>query len=748
MGFEPTTPGTTNQCSNQLSYSHRYEIANIKFTYKKKHNSIQIFIKFAMMTKTKNKKTLLVEGMSCSNCALGIQKHLISKGFEDVNVSFSTGEVSYSSTIYSEDKVSKIIKKLGYRITGENKKSKYTLQEKLFLFTLLFTIPLLVHMFLPEESFLHIPLIQFLLCTPVYIVGVWYFGKSAWYSIISKSLNMDVLITIGSSAAYLYSTYGWYLYDGTELTQKFLFFETSATIITLVLLGNVLEHRSVKQTTTSIKELSKIQNTIAKIDRNGEILIVDFNKIKVGDILIINSGDKIATDGVILEGFASIDESMITGESISVEKEIGEEVIGGTILISGNIKVKANRVGKDTLLSNIIDLVKDAQNNKPNIQKLGDKISSYFVPIVVFISFITFLLAYFVFKIEIVDSLLRSIAVLVISCPCAMGLATPTAIIVGIGRAAKNGILIKGGNTLEKFASIRHMFFDKTGTITTGNFEIKNFNVFNEDENFVKTIIYNLEKHSSHPIASSLVQELSDYSEKIDLTEITEVKGISISAIYKGDEYKIGSKRILNEVIESSHDLYLLKNDVLISTIDIKDEIKENTNEIIESLNNLDLKCSLISGDKKSKCADISKNLSFQSVYSERLPNQKLKIIEEYNLKYNTAMIGDGINDAPSLSESTIGVSLGGATGVAIESADIILLNKNNLSQLPLAFKISKHTLLTIKQNLFWAFSYNIIAIPIAAFGYLNPMWGALFMAFSDIVVIGNSIRLKYKKLD
>ena len=700
------------------------------------------------MTKTKNKKTLLVEGMTCSNCALGIQKHLISKGLEEVNVSFSTGEVCYSSSVYKVSEVKNIIKKLGYRITENNKKSKYTLQERLFLFALLFTVPLFSHMFLSGESILHKPLIQFLLCFPVYIVGTWYFGKSAWSSVKSRSLNMDVLITIGSSAAFIYSTYGWYLYNGTELAHKFLFFETSATIITLVLLGNVLEHRSVKQTTTSIMELSKIQNTQAKIDRNGEVFVVDFDNIKVGDILIINSGDKIAIDGVILEGFASIDESMITGESISVEKEIGEQVIGGTILISGNIKVKANRVGKDTLLSNIIDLVKDAQNNKPKIQKLGDKISSYFVPVVVFISIITFLLSYFVFKIEIVDSLLRSIAVLVISCPCAMGLATPTAIIVGIGRAAKNGILIKGGNTLEKFASIRHMFFDKTGTITSGNFKIKNLNVINEDESFVKTIIYNLEQHSSHPIASSLVHELKDYSEQMNLTEITEVKGISISAIYKGDKYIIGSKRILKEKIETSHDIYLIKNDVLISTIDIVDEMKENTSEIINSLKNLNIECSLISGDKKSKCLDVSKSINFKSVYSEKLPNQKLEIIKEHNLKYNTAMIGDGINDAPSLSESTIGVSLGEATGVAIQSADIILLNKNNLSQLPLSFKISKHTLLTIKQNLFWAFSYNIIAIPVAAFGYLNPMWGALFMAFSDIVVIGNSIRLKYKKLD
>ena len=325
---------------------------------------------------------------------------------------------------------------------------------------------------------------------------------------------------------------------------------------------------------------------------------------------------------------------------------------------------------------------------------------------------------------------------------------TPTAVMVGIGRAAKNGILIKGGNTLEKFASIKHMLFDKTGTITTGRFKIKSINVFNNDENFIKNIIYNIELHSSHPIATSLVSELKNFSNKLILSDINEEKGVSISAKYNNDIYKIGSERILNEELESVHDLYLLKNDILITTIDISDEIKTDTNKIIKSLNNIGVNTSLISGDKESKCADVSNEMSFQSIYSHKLPHEKLEIIKKYNRKYNTAMIGDGINDSPALSEATIGISISDSTGVAIQSSDIILLNKNNLNQLPLAFKISKHTFLTIKQNLFWAFSYNIIAIPLAALGYLNPMWAALFMAFSDLVVVGNSIRLKYKKLN
>ena len=559
---------------------------------------------------------------------------------------------------------------------------------------------------------------------------------------------MDVLITIGSSAAFFYSVYGWYF----NLGPNFLFFETSATIITLVLLGNLLEHKSIQQTTTSIKDLSDIQKTRAKVERGNKIIEIDFDDILVGDILIVNSGDKIAVDGIVLEGNATVDESMITGESIPITKIINNNVIGGTILQSGNIKVRATNVGSDTLLSNIIELVKDAQNHKPQIQKLGDKISSIFVPLVLTISLITYFVSplitsYLGVDSPIDDPFLRAIAVLVISCPCAMGLATPTAVMVGIGRAAKNGILIKGGNTLEKFAKIKHIFFDKTGTITTGNFKIKNLNVINEEESEVKNIIFNLETYSSHPIAKSLVSELKSFSDKIDFTNIHEEKGISINGDYNGKTYKIGSYKILDQE-DNSHDLFVLKNNILIATIDIEDEIKQNTNEVITEVNSFGINTSLLSGDKKEKCKYLSDKISFNSIYSEQLPHEKLEIIKQRSLSETTAMIGDGINDAPSLSIASVGISVGGSTGVAIQSSDVVLLNKNNLTQLTTALKISKHTFLTIKQNLFWAFAYNIVAIPIAAMGYLNPMWGALFMAFSDVIVIGNSIRLKYKKLD
>jgi P-type Cu+ transporter len=703
--------------------------------------------------KTINKKeTLLVEGMTCSNCALGIEKHLKSNGLEDIIVNFSTSEANFVSDKISKNEVGKMIESLGYSIRKESEKEKMSLQEKLFYFSLFFTLPLFSHMFLKEVDFLQNPFVQFLLCLPVYLVGTWFFGRSAISSIKSKSLNMDVLITIGSSAAFFYSVYGWYLHQGTDLEHKFLFFETSATIITLVLLGNLLEHKSVQQTTTSIRDLSDIQKTRAKVERNNKIIEIDFKDILAGDILIVNSGDKIAVDGIVLEGNATVDESMITGESIPITKTINNDVIGGTILQSGNIKVRATNVGSDTLLSNIIELVKDAQNHKPQIQKLGDKISSIFVPLVLTISLITYFVSplitsYLGVDSPINDPFLRAIAVLVISCPCAMGLATPTAVMVGIGRAAKNGILIKGGNTLEKFAKIKHIFFDKTGTITTGNFKIKNLNVINEEESEVKNIIFNLEMYSSHPIATSLVSELKSFSDKLEFTNIHEEKGISIKGDYNGNIYKIGSYKILDQE-DNSHDLFVLKNKILIATIDIEDEIKENTNEVITEVNSFGINTSLLSGDKKEKCKYLSDKISFNSVYSEQLPHEKLEIIKHCSLSETTAMIGDGINDAPSLSIASVGISIGGSTGVAIQSSDVVLLNKNNLTQLTTALKISKHTFLTIKQNLFWAFAYNIVAIPIAAMGYLNPMWGALFMAFSDVIVIGNSIRLKYKKLN
>ena len=700
-----------------------------------------------MKIETKKLK-LEVEGMTCANCAAGIKKHLENKGLQDVNVNFSTGEASWEND-KNQDKndVAKTITSLGYKIKSSSKEEEKGLSkvEKYFYFTLIFTLPLFSHMFFPKGSIIQNPLLQFILCLPVYIIGVSYFGKSAWGSIKTGVPNMDVLIFTGSSAAFFYSIYGWLINYGTPAVHHYLFFETSATIITLVLLGNVLEHKSVKKTTTAIGDLTAIQKVIAKKEIEGKIIEINFEDIRVNDILVINSGDKIPTDGIIISGTSYIDESMITGESIPIDKTTGDEVIGGTIITDGNLKIKATKIGDDTLLSQIIELVKNAQNNKPNIQKLGDQVSAVFVPVVLTISLATFFIGHYFFNIEIQDAFLRSIAVLVISCPCAMGLATPTAVMVGIGRAAKNGILIKGGDTLEKLASIKTIVFDKTGTLTTGKFIVSQFTVLDGDEDDVKNIIYNIEQHSSHPIAKSLCNAFQENSSLLKLSDITEEKGISISANIDDDIYTIGSSKIYSS--PEKYDLFVLKNKELIATLNISDELKTNTDLVISSLHKRGYTTTLLSGDKKEKCNQIASELGIITTYSEQLPQDKIEKIEKLVSSNKTAMVGDGINDAPALAKATIGISLGNATQIAIQSADVVLLNNEDLSQLPQTMQIGKHTLLTIKQNLFWAFAYNIVAIPIAVMGLLNPMWGALFMAFSDVIVIGNSIRLRYKNI-
>jgi P-type Cu+ transporter len=708
-------------------------------------NKLYIFV--SLMRSNLEKIKIQVEGMTCTNCATGIKKHLINKGLEDVNVNFSTGEASCNiDDLHNQNDIENIIQKLGYSIIKPNNeiKKKISKVERYFYSALVFTLPLFSHMFFPE-SFLKNPILQFFLCLPVYFIGILYFGKSAWASLKTGIPNMDVLIFIGSSAAFLYSIYGWLIFGGTAEMHHYLFFETTATIITLVLLGNVLEHKSVQKTTTAIRDLSSIQEVIAKIEVNGIIKEVNFDDIRVGDILIVNSGDKIPTDGIILSGSAYIDESMITGESIPINKNKDADVIGGTIITGGNVKIKASKVGKDTLLSQIIELVKNAQNNKPNIQKIGDKVSAVFVPVVLSIAMLTFFIGHYYFLLSMQEALLRGIAVLVISCPCAMGLATPTAVMVGIGRAAKNGILIKGGDSLERLASIKSIVFDKTGTLTTGKFIISNFNAINEDGQKIKNIIYNIEQHSSHPIAKSLCSAFKENSSPLELNNIIEEKGVSISAKIDDDLYTIGSSNI--HLSAERHDLFVLKNNTLVATLDISDELKININLVISSLHKAGYTTTLLSGDKKDKCDKLSAELGITTTFSEQLPQDKIAKIEVLVDQHPAAMLGDGINDAPALAKATIGISLGNATQIAIQSADVVLLNNENLEQLPQALQVGKHTLLTIKQNLFWAFSYNLVAIPIAFLGLLNPMWAALFMAFSDVIVIGNSIRLRYKKI-
>jgi len=477
---------------------------------------------------------------------------------------------------------------------------------------------------------------------------------------------------------------------------------------------------------------------------------VPYQEIKEGDLLLVNMGDKVPVDGVLIEGDASVNESMLSGESLPVEKSVSDALTGGTLLEKGTIKMKATKVGDETVLSHIIELVRKAQQNKPGIQQLGDRISGIFVPIVILIAISTLLISHFVFLLDLTTALMSSIAVLVISCPCAMGLATPTAVMVGIGRAAKKGILIKGGDTLENMAGIKNMVFDKTGTLTTGAFKIENITALNNtEEQKIRDIVFSLEQHSSHPIARSMRRELKDQSHPIKLTQVEEQKGLGVTALGPNeDHFQIGSHAVAKDQTEdSTHSIYVLENDQLIGYIDISDQVKEGAINTIQLINNQDINTFILSGDLNSKCKTVAHEVGIKNCLSEQSPEDKLKAIERIMATGPTAMVGDGVNDAPALEKATVGVSLGNATQVAIQTAQIVLLRDRGIGSVNDALLISRHTYLTIKQNLFWALFYNVLAIPIAATGLLNPMVCALAMAFSDVIVIGNSIRLKTKKL-
>lgn len=691
---------------------------------------------------------LQVSGMHCNNCALSVHKLLEKKGLHDVYVDFANDEVKYKTNDpNSTPSIIKEIEGLGYKVSEDTApiiEKAYEKVENKFYFSLIFTIPLFSHMFLPFH-WLHNPLVQLALCTPVYLLGFFHFGKSAFHSLKNGIPNMDVLIFIGSSAAFIYSIVG----TVQNLGPDYLFYETAATIISLVLLGNVLEKRSVSQTTSAVRDLMLFQEVKANKMENGEIIEIHSSEIKPGDILVINTGDKIPVDGEIIWGEASVNEAMLTGESLPVEKSKYDQAIGGTMIEKGSIHVLVTKTGKHTVLSQIIDLMKKAQAAKPNIQKLGDKVAAIFVPIVVGIAVLTFFIAFYAFDISFQKSMLNAIAVLVISCPCAMGLATPTAVMVGLGRAAKSGILIKGGHTIEEIAKLKFMVFDKTGTLTTGNFKIKSLECISISQQKAESIIFGIEAYSNHPIARSLVKELSSKSpEKIIFTKVNEEKGLGMSATdTEGNSYQFGSKQILlPEEDSSNYSLFLKINNILVAKIAIEDEIKPEAANLISTLKSLGIKPILLSGDQKEKCDALAADLGIEEVYAETMPHQKLEIIDGIKKRGKTAMVGDGINDAPALTSSDVGISMSDSSSIAIQSAEVVLL-QNDLLAINKMLKIGKHTLLTIKQNLFWAFFYNVVAIPIAAVGLLNPMVGALAMAFSDVIVIGNSIRLKTKSL-
>ncbi len=697
-----------------------------------------------------------VEGMHCANCALTVHKYLQNHGAANVAVNVIDGDVSFDivNGKSSQETLAKGVESLGYKVESGKKDpntNKPFLSSDLnrFLFCLPFTAILLLHM-VPG---LHLPIlmnpwVQLALTLPVFIVGMRHFGRSAIKSIRNRVPNMNVLITVGASSAFIYSLIGAVFNLGAD----YLFFETAATIITLVFLGEYLEETSIRSTQRSLKALVKSQkvmaNMIAFDDKYQEVIFpVENTQLKAGDLILIRAGEQVPADCKVLWGETQVNEAIITGESVPVFKTKKDKLIGGSILEDGTIKAQVTAAGNDTVLSNILNLVKKAQGEKPPVQQLADKISAVFVPVVLSIAAIT-LVANWLILGAFTPALMRSIAVLVIACPCAMGLATPAAIAVGLGRGARNGILFRNAKSLELFRNITQVVFDKTGTLTTGAFVIGNWKAIGIDAEEFKRIVFSLEKYSNHPLAKSIIRHWKTDHE-IRWLQIEEIKGKGMRATDKeGNRYTAGSFAVAKHLTnDHSHNVYVVRNDELIGWVDLEDELRPEAKEVVRYLKSKNIKTILLSGDRLKKSQHIAEALELDEVIAEQTPEQKLQTIADLSAKTPTVMIGDGINDAPALAKATIGISMSEASQLAMQSAHVVLMN-SGLKKLPTALGLGRHTYLTIKQNLFWAFLYNIIAIPVAAFGFLIPTFAALVMGLSDVVLAANSVRLFVKKVE
>jgi Cu+-exporting ATPase len=699
-----------------------------------------------------------VEGMTCANCALAINKYLEKQGAQEVRVNAIDGDVSFEiNHTEKEEKIAKGVEGLGYKVIQETvaptEKRKPFLKNNLerFLFCLPFTLVLMLHM-IPgiHIHWLMNHWVQLALCLPVFFVGMRHFGRSAIKSIQNGLPNMNVLITIGSAAAFIYSLTGTLMGWGNE----YLYYETAATIITLVFMGEYLEDTSIRSTQRALKALVKSQkmmaNMIAFDDQHQEVIFtIENTQLKTGDLILIKTGEQVPADCKILWGDVTVNEALLTGESIPIAKTKKDNLIGGSILESGSAKAQVTAAGADTVLSKIINMVKQAQGEKPPVQQLADRISAVFIPTVLTIATLTLIINWFVLQ-EFTPAMMRSIAVLVIACPCAMGLATPAAIAVGLGRAARNGILFRNAKSLELFKDIRQVVFDKTGTLTTGKFQISDFHSLDVNEDTFRSIVLSLEKYSNHPLAKSIVQQWKGVTE-IRWKNIDEIKGKGMQATdLEGNQYQAGSYALAaSHTKDDSHNIYILRNGELIGWLDLHDELRPEAKTVVSYLRSKGIRTILLSGDRYQKSKEIGEALGIDEVIAEQTPEQKLQTISRLTEEQPTVMVGDGINDAPALAKATIGISMSEASQMAMQSASVVLMN-SGLNKLPLALGLGRHTYITIKQNLFWAFAYNIVAIPVAAIGLLGeygPTYGALIMGLSDVVLGINSVRLFVKKV-
>lgn len=664
--------------------------------------------------------------------------------------------IKYISDVISLNEINDIL--LEYKVVAkkekENKINIYDDEIKQIRFDLIissiFSIPLFISMIfhmLGMHKFILNGYIQWALASVVqFYVGKRYYAN-AYKNLKNKSANMDVLIAFGTSMAYFYSVYK------VLIGSHDVYFDSSAMIITLILLGKYFEVNAKSSTFGAIMKLMDLRADYAIVIENEKQVKKGIEDVNVGDIVLVKPYEKIPVDGVVVFGTSSVNQSMITGESVPVDKNIGDYVIGATTNVEGILKIKTTRRSENSVLSKILNLVQNAQTKKAPVQRLADKISSVFVPAVILSSLLTLIITYFITK-DFTTSLLNSCAVMVIACPCSLGLATPTAIMAGTGVAAENGILIKSGEVLEKIHKMDAIIFDKTGTLTTGNLKVidyKNNSGFS-DEKFLE-IIYSIEKNTDHPIGKSIVNYLNTKNVKeLILEDLKVLAGNGISAKYDGREIFIGKKKFIEEKLNNKLDINI-ENELLTIFISVdnefggyfvlEDEISENSLEIVKQLKQKNIDVYMITGDNKVVARKVADKLGIENILSDVMPEEKSKkVLELQKQRKVVAMVGDGINDAPALATADVSFAMGTGTDIAMETADITLMN-GNLKTLLNSINISEKTLKVIKENLFWAFFYNIVAIPFAAFGYLNPMIAGFTMGFSSVSVVLNSLRLK-----
>lgn len=664
-------------------------------------------------------------------------------------------KIKYLKDVISLDEINSVLEKFKISVKKEKEVRKNIYEDEIkglkkdLIISLIFSIPLMVSMFFHMfnmHKFMLSGYVQWALASVVqFYVGKRYY-INAYKNLKNKSTNMDVLIAFGTSMAYFYSVYK------VLIGSVDVYFDSSAMIITLILLGKFFESNAKSNTFGAIMKLMDLKADYAIVIDGDKEVKKNIEDVKIGDIVLVKPYEKIPVDGVVISGNSSVNQAMITGESVPVEKNVGDKVIGATNNIEGILKIEAKSTIENSVLSKILNLVQNAQTKKAPVQRLADKISAFFVPGVILSSLVTLLITYLITK-DFTTSLLNSCAVMVIACPCSLGLATPTAIMSGTGVAAQNGILIKSGEVLEKIHKMDSIIFDKTGTLTTGELkvvEIKNNGNLSDDD--FLSIIYSLEKNTDHPIAKSIVNFCKEKNVKeIEFSALKVIAGMGIKAIYNNEEVLIGKKKFIEEKIGKLElnienellTIFISIGNSLSGFVVLEDEVESNAFEIVKKLKEKNIDVFMITGDSEVVAKKVANKLGIENVLYEVMPDEKSQKVLELQKKGKiVAMVGDGINDAPALASADISFAMGTGTDIAMETADITLMN-GNLNTLLNSINISEQTLKIIKQNLFWAFFYNIIAIPFAAFGYLNPMLAGFTMSLSSVSVVLNSLRLR-----